>query len=109
MAQEVRYFQNNPEFTEGPFVIVNVNGWRIEVELAGYHCPVLPSTSVLRIVDKLGLHGKTNNRELAAMVCDNLNARVRAGEIVLRHNTWVDQASVDRAQEAAKRILEHVE
>ena len=109
MAQVVGWFENDVKFTEGPFVIVNANGWRIEVELVGHHCPVLPSISVIKIAKRLGLHGKTYNKELAAVVCDSLNTKVQAGEIILHNDCWVDRTSVIRAQEAAKRILERVE
>lgn len=110
MAQTVGYYQNNPVFTEGPFVIVNANGWRIEVELKGHHCPVLPSTSIYRITEKLGLHGKTDDKEQAAMVCDALNSMVRASAIVLTDwGSWVDKNSVIKAKERAEQVLKEVD
>ena len=114
MAQVVRYFQNNPVFTEGPFVIVNINGWRIEAELIetelkGHLCPVLPALSIYSIMKKLGLQGKTNDKEQAAAVCDALNGMVRAGAIVLHNGWWVDKNSVIRARETAERIMREVQ
>ena len=109
MAQVVGYFQDNPVFTEGPFVIVYANGWRIEVEQKGHHCPVMVGLSVGRIVERLGLQGKTNDRAKAEAVCDNLNQMVRSGEIVLNDVSWVDSRSVLQARETAERVLGDVQ
>lgn len=108
MAQVVGLYENNVTFTEGPFVIVNANGWRIEAELKGHYCPVLPTTSIFKIVEGLGLLGKTNDKDLAVAVCDVLNRMVLAGEIVLAGKVWVDRDSVIRAQEKAKRIMDEI-
>lgn len=92
MAQVVAYFEDNVVFEEGPFVICNPlgNGWRIEVELKGHHCPVLPDLSIYKIREKLGWGpGKTEDRELAERVCNALNQMVRDGKILLRGRIWV--------------------
>lgn len=75
MAQVVEYFENNVVFAEGPFVICNpfCNGWRIEVELKGHLCPILPDSSIYEIMNRLGMVGKTMDKELAKRVCDTLN------------------------------------
>ncbi|OHA14616.1 MAG: hypothetical protein A3G49_05495 [Candidatus Sungbacteria bacterium RIFCSPLOWO2_12_FULL_41_11] len=110
MAQEVGYFENNPVYQKGPFVIVSANGWRIEAELKGHHCPVLPASSIYAMMEKLGLRGKTNDKEKAALVCDILNGMVRTGQIVLHDNgCWVDVWSVFRAQEKAEQVLREVQ
>lgn len=91
MAQIIGYFEDDIVLTEGPFVICDPcgNGWRIEVELKGHKCPVLPDASIYRIEERLGLHGKTNNQKQAEMVCDTLNRMVRDGKIVLDGKIWV--------------------
>ena len=93
MAQEVGYFENFPVFEEGPFVIVNANGYRIEVERKNHKCPVLPHNSVSDILwGELGYKGKTG-REHAAELCDKLNQMVKDGRIVLRGDWWVAAGS----------------
>ena len=90
MAQVIGYYENNVTFTEGPFVICNplANGWRIEVELKGHHCPVLPDLSICRLMESHGWHGKTHDENKAADICDWLNGLVRCGSIVLYGNSW---------------------
>ena len=90
MAQIVGYFEDDVIFTEGPFVLVDIWGWRIEVELKGHNCPVLPHISIYKIREQLDWDlGKTENTELATRVCDQLNQMVRDGEIVLKGNIWM--------------------
>lgn len=109
MAQEVGWGQNNVEFKEGPFVIVNINGWRIEAELKGHYCPVLPASSIYRITERMGFSGKTDNKEQAEMVCDALNGMVRTGQIVLADNGWwVDAREVELAKKRAEQILQEI-
>lgn len=95
MAQIVGYYEDNVVFTEGPFVICNphTNGWRIEVELKEYMCPVLPDLSISKPLLKLGMPGKTMDKALAERVCDTLNQMVRDGEIVLDDRLWVHKAA----------------
>lgn len=92
MAQRVGYFQDfhSPEeaaeaFKEGPFVVVDAWGYRIEVEKPGYHCPVFPhpSISVLREKELGWPPGKTTDLAFAESVCDGLNQMVKDGRIVL--------------------------
>lgn len=91
MAQKVGYFENNVTFKEGPFVLVDAGGWRIEVKLRGHHCPVLPHSSIYPIKERLGWPlGKINDTVRATLVCDKLNEMVRAGKIVEQDNgLWV--------------------
>lgn len=91
MAQVVGYFEDNVVFTEGPFVICNPwgNGWRIEVEMKGHECPVLPDMSIYPTIERLGLKGKTHDMKQAELVCDLLNQMVRGKRIVLIGATWV--------------------
>lgn len=109
MAQIVDYSENDVVFTEGPFVIVNANGWRIEAEIKWHRCPALPTTSVFGIMRRLGLDGKTNDKDKATAVCDALNGMVRAGEIVLAGKVWVDRDSVIRARATAERIMNEID
>lgn len=93
MAQVVGYFQNDVTFTEGPFVIVERNGWRIEAEQKGCNCPILPDSSIYEIAErKFGLCGKTTYKSLAEKVCDALNQMVRDKKIVLRDGCWVAES-----------------
>lgn len=89
MAQIVGYFENNVTFTEGPFVLVYINGWRIEAEHLMADCPVLPDSSIYEIKNGLGwTAGKTEDKALAIKVCDELNKMVVRGEIVLDGKVW---------------------
>lgn len=97
MARIVGYFEDfeTPEreaeaFSEGPFVLVNARGWRIEVQSEGSKCPVLPDLSIYKLKEELGWPvGKTDDRDLAERVCDDLNRMVREGDIVKDDNgTW---------------------
>jgi hypothetical protein len=91
MAQEVGYFENHVKYTEGPFVIVDANGWRIEVELKEYHCPVLPEDTIYQLCkEKLGRRlAKFDHKSDAATLCDWLNQEVRQGSIVLDNRWWI--------------------
>ena len=91
MAQTIGYLEDNVTLTEGPFVICNPlgNGWRIEVELKGFECTVLPDASIYEVMKNLGLCGWTNDKEQAEMVCDVLNLMVQQGRIVLEGNWWI--------------------
>lgn len=111
MAQVVGYFRDNVTYTEGPFVIVYAGGWRIEVEQKDKIHPVMTSLSIDRIIKRLGIpYGKTRDQELAATVCDSLNAMVRAGEIILTDwGSWVDKNSVVQAQQRAAQVLREVQ
>ncbi len=111
MAQVVGYFQNNVVFTEGPFVIVYVGGWRIEVEQKEKNHSTMTSISIDGIIKGLGMqYGKTRDQELAATVCDRLNQMVRVGEIVLTdYGSWVDKNSILVAKARAAQILQEVQ
>lgn len=111
MAQVVGYFQNDVVFTEGPFVIVYAGGWRIEVEQKDKNHPIMTTLSIDRHIKRLGIpYGKTRDQELAATVCDGLNAMVRAGEIVLTDwGSWVDKNSITQAKQRAAQILREVQ
>ncbi|HEY7415242.1 MAG TPA: hypothetical protein VH593_08625 [Ktedonobacteraceae bacterium] len=91
MAVKVGYFQDNYDgiYDEGPFVLVDAFGWRIEQE--GPTCPYLPDSSIYELRKLLGwtTDGKTNDTTLAEKVCDELNAMVKRGEIVNKNGLWV--------------------
>lgn len=91
MAQVIAYSDNDVVFTEGPFVLCNPlgNGWRIEAELRGAKCPVLPDLSIYDLMKARGWRGKTLEYAKAAEMCDWLNAQVRAGRVVLNGAAWV--------------------
>jgi len=82
-------------FSEGPFVVCQVgDGFRLEAELVGWKCPVLPDLSIYPIKERLGLLGVTRDESLAATVCDQLNRMVREGLIVRDGNDWVAAGEV---------------
>ncbi|RLC65869.1 MAG: hypothetical protein DRI48_06015 [Chloroflexi bacterium] len=90
MAQQVGYFEDNVDYAEGPFVIVFINGWRIEVQQDGCKCPVLPDGSIYVLRKKVfGRDWKMSSREEAERVCDYLNSLVSQGEITKVHGVWV--------------------
>jgi hypothetical protein len=92
MAQIVGYHQDNIKFEEGPFVIVNANGWRIEAEMKGHHCPVLPCLDIYRLLQQefgRRSEGKTSNQAFAEEMCDWLNHEVRLHHIILEGKQWV--------------------
>jgi hypothetical protein len=93
MAQEVGYFKDNVIYEEGPFVIVNAmfNGWRIECELKGHKCPVLPDWTIYKLLDNWNCPGKTHKKE-AVRICDMLNDQVILGKIVLKDRCWICSA-----------------
>lgn len=90
MAQVVGYFEDfateerrNEAYSEGPFVLVNASGWRIEAEITGSKCPVMIEPSIFGIKEQLGWgYGKMVNREEAERICDALNAMTKTGQIV---------------------------
>jgi len=91
MAQVVGYFQNNVIFEEGPFVLCfNPGGFRIEVELRGHICPVLPDLSIYKLL-KAETECPIGNtrRELKEPWADWLNRQVKAGRIVMQENRWI--------------------
>jgi len=92
MAQVVGYMDNHVEFKEGPFVICNAlgNGWRIEVELKGHICPVLPDASIYELIKRLRMYpGKFVEKAKAEKLCNLLNRLVKHGGIRLKNNQWV--------------------
>lgn len=96
MAQEVGFMEDNITYTEGPFVISNPlgNGWRIEVELRGHKCPILPGSWYEPYIQEHGFQdGKYWGKEEAERLCDFLNTRVSMGDIVLvNEKTWLPKA-----------------
>lgn len=82
MAQEVAFAENNIVYTEGPFVMVHISGWRVEVELPGHHCPVLPDASISQFLERHGFSsGKELDKKKAAAKVDFLNSMERCGRI----------------------------
>lgn len=91
MAQIVGYFQNNVEYTEGPFVYSTIG--RVEVELKGHHCPVLCDPSIYHMLQaeredyRQGAHVIFEKLE---PVIDWLNQQVILGRIQCKENgSWV--------------------
>lgn len=91
MVQVVGYFENNVTFTEGPFVAVQVNGWRIECEIRGGLCPALPDITIHRMLEKEKgkVPGKLTTLERLAPYIEWLNEQVKAGRIVPSGINWI--------------------
>lgn len=84
MAIRVGYFQNTTEcYSEGPFVMVNAGGWRIEVGNKNMKCPTLPDCSIYGFLREQGLPDrKTDDEALCACIVDYLNAKFKDGTLV---------------------------
>ncbi len=95
MAQKVHFMEDNVVFTEGPFVLDNAcsNGWRVEVELKGHKCPVLPDLSIYQLLrtHRLSVYKSFDLIEMER-ICDWLNEMVRKGAITLAGRCWVWEA-----------------
>jgi hypothetical protein len=95
MAQHVHYFEDFPQddehFPEGPFVIMEFNGWRIEVQNPGGKCPCLPDSSIYRLIEKTCYGpGKWDNEETAIAICNMLNSMVHKGKIIKdSRDNWI--------------------
>jgi hypothetical protein len=85
MAQRVGYFQDTKDcYSEGPFVMVNACGWRVEVGNKDMKCPCLPDSSIYGFLREKHLpDGKTDDEALAVCVVDYLNAKVKDGTLVI--------------------------
>lgn len=93
MAVRVGYFQNTRDcYSEGPFVMVNANGWRIEVDCSS-DAPTLPDNSIYYFIKDKGLpSGKFDDEALCACIVDYLNAKVKDGTLIKdpKHGlTWI--------------------
>lgn len=89
MAQIVGYMEDNVEYSEGPFVLVHIGGWRIEAELKGHNCPVLPDPDIYKYLEVRGrLAHKWHIKEEIAASVDFLNEEVRKGNIILKGRVW---------------------
>jgi hypothetical protein len=90
MAQQVEYWQDNIEYLEGPFVVVNAGGYRIEMELKGHCCPVQTTVLIDRYLaeHKFSCY-KTNCLQTASDTVDWLNNKVKNGDIILVNGRWV--------------------
>jgi hypothetical protein len=87
MAQTVGYYENNVQYTEGPFVVTTTRGrwYRIEAQKDGHQEPVIPEPSIMEVIYRLGGYGSASR----TAVCDTLNRMVRTGQIVKTNGVWV--------------------
>lgn len=84
MAIRVGYFENTTDcYSEGPFVMVNASGWRIEVGNKDMKCPTLPDISIYAFLRDKGLpDSKTDDEALCACIVDYLNAKIKDKTLV---------------------------
>lgn len=89
MAQQHGYGTNGEEFTEGPFVVVEAGGYRLEAELKGHICSVLPDSSIYEFLRAYGMDiPKHWKFDVIAAQVDFLNQKVKEGVITLRDGKW---------------------
>lgn len=89
MAQIVGYYENDIIYTEGPFVMVNANGWRIEVQSLVDSFSVCPNSFIYKLLDDQGLERvKCNEKEKIEKSVDWLNKQVRKGTIIRGEWGW---------------------
>lgn len=91
MAQILRCGETPQTFTEGPFIGVSLypNGFRVEVELKGHHCTVLPDDSVYRYMKHRGIMlGWMGHDEIKRTV-DHLNSMVVNRSITVDGRAWI--------------------
>lgn len=90
MAIRVGYFENTTEcYSEGPFVMVNASGWRIEVGNKDMKCPTLPDISIYAFLRDKGLpDSKTDDEALCACIVDYLNAKVKDKTLVVNQHGY---------------------
>jgi hypothetical protein len=87
MARSIRYGQNNKDvhglYAEGPFVVtileMNID-CRVEVQLVGHHCPVLPDSSIYDLLKRSKKPSRGVFSEIVQTV-NFLNARATLGQI----------------------------
>ena len=92
MAQVVGYHEDNVVFVEGPFVIVDAGGWRIECEMGLVGCnSTLCDISINRLSEAERGHRlrKYEEKKHAARECDWLNEQARNGRIIQEGLSWV--------------------
>lgn len=95
MAKRVKYYQNNePEmYAEGPFVMTDANGWRIEVGCDLTNCPIIPDSSIYDLLHQNSMRvDKSSDPEVIAKSVDWLNDQVRGGKVVCVDHRWVPRA-----------------
>jgi hypothetical protein len=82
MAVRVKYFENTRDcYSEGPFVMVNACGWRVEVDYS-QGCPALPDNSIYYFIRENGLPDGKHEEALCASIVDFLNAKVKDGTLI---------------------------
>lgn len=98
MAQRVSYWENNAVFEEGPFVMVEANGWRIEAQVGDSGCPRMPHLSIYHLLRRYGIDDqKCYDPKPVERAVDWLNDRVKKGLIVKDGAVWVDAELATRA------------
>jgi len=88
MAQVVNYSNMNIEFEEGPFVLVNSGGYRIEVQTECHGGSCLPVCSIYKAMKLRFPHFIKGTLGEASIVCDWLNSKVKSGEIAKMDHCW---------------------
>jgi hypothetical protein len=100
MAQKVDYYEDNVEYQGGPFVVCVLgpgNDFRVEVELKGHKCPVLPQSSIYEMMKEIDFDGRTNDLKKINLVVDALNAFVKTGRIVCVDGAWIEKKEAKHA------------
>ena len=84
MAVRVGYFKDtNDCYGEGPFVMVNACGWRVECGNKDMKCPALPDSSIYGFIREQRLPEGKYEEALAVCIVDYLNAKFKDGTLTL--------------------------
>jgi len=90
MAKQVHYAEKNVDFSDGPFVVVQIAGYLIEAQHDARSGSVLPDTSIYQLLREHGIeHGKTCSSKPVEEAVDWLNQMVELGRIVKDRGAWV--------------------
>lgn len=93
MAQIVDYYEDDVEFTQGPFVAVRIgsSNLRVEVECKGHKCPILPDASIYEFARKRKLDMGNSNVTIGHVqdTVNLLNVMVLSKQIYLHNNIYV--------------------
>lgn len=86
MAQKVGYWQDDVDYSDGPFVICSFFGKsRIEVECKGSRCPIVINSSIRALLLENGRTTEASNENV-----DWLNDQVVDDVIILSdHGCWI--------------------
>ena len=95
-------------------MVVNANGFRIEVEYKGHNCSAMPMIEIDELVEKKlgkeavknGLKGKSLDPKPVEELCDALNQMVREGKIILIGSSWLPERRQGRSSDRRAKVTQ---